>query len=366
MNFHRGAEISSDSASGGPHSSPTHSVPKLRRKLYSVSRTNNKSLPNLIPTTPTSRTDSPYRYRFGPFDLRSELPIPELAASTGPGTLPVSITLGDTPRSLPGAPTYGELCQVAPAEYLLNIPGVARFHVRDGSEVRVTLHPGAPAADVSAYLLGSVFGALCHQNALLPLHASAVQTHGRITAFLGESGAGKSTLAACLARRGHAILSDDICLLQPDPASNTMNVIPVASWLKLWRQSLDHLGQTPDERHRVYQADDKFRLYLPPGITSTATEPTSRTLAHLVFLSRAASPDTPPRLEPLPTIATIAEMMRLTYLGYITELTSSHARVFAQCARVLNTAKGYRLTVPWNLLKIDSTLDLLDRTLFVP
>ena len=140
-----------------------------------------------------------------------------------------------------------------------------------------------------------------------------------------------------------------------------MRVIPVAGWLKLWRQSLDHLGQAPDERHRVFLADDKFRLYLSPD-----PAPEDATLAHLVFLTRGSFPASPPRLDPLSSIETIAEMMRLTYLGYITELTGSHARVFAQCARVLNNAKGYRLTVPWALGEIDATLDLLDRTLFAP
>ena len=309
----------------------------------------------------TNSSVSYYEYRFGPFLFHSQLLIPELAQSTGSASFRVDITLGGAPDAIPGARLYGELCQVTPAEYLLDIPGVARFHVARSSEVHVDLYPNAPAPDVSAFLLGSVFGALCHQNGLLPLHASAVKSSpGRVTAFLGESGAGKSTLAACLQRRGQAILSDDICLLQPGPA-NAMHVIPVAGWLKLWRQSLDHLGQTPDPRHRVFQADDKYRLYLPP-------EPLTRdlTLSHLVFLTRAPFPDATPRLDPLPTIETIAGMMRLTYLGYITELTGSHARVFAQCARVLHHAKGYRLTIPWNLRQMDATLDLLDRTLLEP
>lgn len=308
---------------------------------------------------------APHRYRFGPFLFRSELLIPELFDATGPAGIPVDILLGGAPEALHAAPSFGELCHVTPTEYLLDIPAVARFYVAGGHEVRVNPYPEAPAPDVSAFLLGSVFGALCHQNALLPLHASAVESSpGRVTAFLGESGAGKSTLAACLQHRGHIILADDICLLEPAaPASNAMHIIPVAGWLKLWRQSLDHLGHTPDERHRVFQADDKYRLYLAPEATPQ-TPP--RTLANLVFLTRAHSPGSLPRLDPLPTIETIAAMMHLTYLGYITELTGSHARVFAQCARVLSTAKGYRLTVPWDLSQMDATLDLLNSTLLQP
>ena len=307
---------------------------------------------------------APHKYRFGPFLFRSALLIPELAQASGPATIPVSIALGGAPEGLHGGGSYGEQCHVTPTEYLLDIPGVARFYVANGCEVRVDLYPHAPAPDISGFLLGSIFGALCHQNAILPLHASAIErSPGRVTAFLGESGAGKSTLAAALQRRSYSILSDDICLLQAAPDNLAMHVIPLAGWLKLWRQSFDHLGQTPDEQHRVFQADDKYRLYLASEPLASAR---NRTLANHVFLSRATTPDAFPTLALLPTVEVIAEMMRLTYLGYVTELTRSHARVFAQCARVLNRAKGYRLTVPWNLSQLDATLDLLDRTLLQP
>lgn len=313
----------------------------------------------------SAKDNAPYNFHFGPFHILSELDIPELAnAAPVPTPITVTLTLGNAPQDLPAAANFGALCQINPTEYLLNIPSVARFYVRNGNEIRVVTAPGPPSPDVSGFLLGSVFGALCHQNGFLPLHASAVEARGRVTAFLGESGAGKSTLAASLQRRGLPVVADDICLLASEPAANAMRVIPVAAWLKLRRQSLDHLGQTPDERNRVFLADDKYRLYLPPGTLPVPASPPT-TLANLVFLTRAGTPTQKPIIEPLSTVETIAGMMRLTYLGYITELTGSHARVFAQCAHVLNQARGYRLTVPWDLTQIDSTLDLLEATIFV-
>ena len=71
------------------------------------------------------------------------------------------------------------------------------------------------------------------------------------------------------------MVADDICVLGADS-----RVIPVAGWLKLWRASLDHLGESPDERNRVYSAEDKYRLYLE---NDAAQRPK---LANLVFLSR--------------------------------------------------------------------------------
>ena len=294
-------------------------------------------------------------YRFGPFTLHSEISIAELEGFAGAGRLQVKVKLGDVPEELEDGVPYGKFCWVSLSKYLLKIPDVARFLVQDGDTVLVQPATNAPAADISTYLLGSVFGALCHQNGLLPLHASSVRATGGVTAFLGDSGAGKSTLAACLQARGFPIVSDDICLLEED--AGEMRVIPVAGWLKLWRASLNHLGETPEEKNRVYSEDDKYRLYLE---THAGDRPTLR---NLVFLTKASDASEEPRLEALTTAETIVRMMELTYLGYITELTGSHARMFQQCARALAGAKGYRLVVPWGFQAMDGVLDLLEREL---
>src|SRR5437868_9067731 len=117
---------------------------------------------------------TPHVFFFGPFRLESELDIPELRGSSGSGQYVVRLRLGDVPESLPGATHASEFVEVSPAEYLLRIPGTARYYVARGNDVRVDIEPGAPMANVSTYLLGSVFGVLCHQNGLLPLHASAI------------------------------------------------------------------------------------------------------------------------------------------------------------------------------------------------
>jgi hypothetical protein len=318
-----------------------------------------------IPATCTP----PYIFSFGPFRFESEIDIPELRSSSAPGSgaLPVTIRFGGVPPSLEGARPYGTWCQVAPTEYLLNIADTARYYVRDGNQVRVDFAPGTPIANITTYLLGSVFGALCHQNGLLPLHASAVEHAGGVIAFLGDSGAGKSTLAACLQRRGHPIVADDICLLEPaDTTTGPLRVIPVAGWLKLWNQSLEHLGETPQEQHRVFSTDDKFRLYLPP--IETSSETSARHLAHVVFLEKSATDASPPQptLKRLDPPTAIAGLMDMTYAPYVPALTGQNARAFRQCARVFQHAQAYRLTVPWGLDRIDAVLDLLERDLFAP
>lgn len=310
-----------------------------------------------MPTDPTSESrTSPHIFFLGPFRFESEMDIPELRNSSGSGERTVAIRLGGVPLAIQAAALYGEICQITSTEYLLNIPGTARYYVRNGNEVRLEIEPSAPIANISTYLLGSVFGVLCHQNGMLPLHASAIECGGVVSAFLGESGAGKSTLAACLQRRGHRVVSDDICLLQSD--SGAMRVIPVAGWLKLWNESLQHLGETPVEQNRVFSTDDKFRLFLPdPGSTRSQ-------LARVIFLARDPNAQAQPALQPLPLIDAIAGLMDMTYVGYVPALAGQQSTIFELCARVFQHAHAWRLTVPWGLDRMDSVLDLLERDIF--
>lgn len=302
---------------------------------------------------------SPQVYFLGPFRFESEFDLPELRNSAGSGEIPIDIRLGEVPDAIPGALFDGVDCFVSPTEYLLDIPAVARFYVCNGREVRLDIVPGAPVENVTTYLLGSVFGALCHQNGMLPLHASAVEASGAVTAFLGDSAAGKSTLAACLARRGYPVVADDICLLQDHGAG--VRVIPVAGWLKLWNQSLQHLGQHAIEENRVFRSDDKFRLYLQQQpIDPGQTRPP---LHNVVFLERNADPHAAPSLQPVSPLEAIAGLMKLTYAGYVPELAGQKSRIFEQSARAMRQARAWQLSVPWGLDQIESVLHLLEDTI---
>ncbi len=290
-----------------------------------------------------------YGYCFGPFALTSELELAELREVQGTARIAVRIELGPVAEEISGLKAYDALCSVGPQDYLLSIPDVARFHVSGGSRVRVELAADAAREDVSAFLLGSVFGALCHQNSLLPLHASSVASAGGVVAFLGESGAGKSTLAACLQARGSRIFSDDICLLEE--IAGQMRAVPVAGWLKLWRQSLEHLAINPKQGARVFAKEDKFRL----SVDGAESNPLP--LRTLVFLARTEQGE--PKLVPMAAAETLARMMELTYLAYIPALNGEQRRLFAQCGRALGQARAYRLEMPWELERMDEVLDTL-------
>ena len=121
--------------------------------------------------------------------------------------------MGQVPQRIANVVANESCWWASRQEYLLRVPEVANFLVRNGREVLVQPAPGALPADIRAYLLSPIFSTLCHQAGMYSLHASAVRIGAGVVAFLGNSGAGKSTLAAGLAQRGYTIVSDDICLL---------------------------------------------------------------------------------------------------------------------------------------------------------
>ncbi len=296
--------------------------------------------------------DLPYEFRFGPFLFHSQMDVPELAGVSGAGTLPVTIRRGVVPRALEGGESWGSHWINAPDEALFTVKETARYHVSHGAFVVVDVTEGAPPGDVSGYLLGVVFGILCHQNGMLPLHASALSTGGAVTALLGNSGAGKSTLAAFLERRGHRVVADDICLL----TVSSGEVIPVAGWIKLWRESLEQLGKQVEARQQTFSDEDKYRVTLAQANAGRLR------LRNVVLLNRAGETETV-RLEPVAAAEAIAEMMNFTYVGFLPNLKGGFPRLFSQCAEALEGARCYRLRVPWGWDKIAETVELVEREL---
>lgn len=296
-------------------------------------------------------------YLIGGITLISEIALPELPRiqQQNPTPHPVRVRLGAVANHLPGAIELDPDCFATPAQYLLNIRGVARYLVTDGCEIVVDPDDAAHALDVRGYLLGSIFVVLCQQRGLLPLHASAIAGKSGVVAFLANSGQGKSTLAAHLARRGYRVLADDICLIdatQPDSAM----VIPTAPWLKLWRSSLENLGRKADGLDRVFTDDDKYRLPLAPVLTP---EPIRR----LVFLEGNAIASATVEMEEVPRVQAVPLLMNLTHHSYLLEATGQQEENFLRCGRVLSQASAYRLIRPWGLMHLESTLDMLERLL---
>jgi hypothetical protein len=191
--------------------------------------------------------------------VASEIELPGPACAASADAPQVVIRRGPTPESLPEPSASGPTWQMAGRQFLLCIPGIARFLITDGRELVVTPDSDASLADVPVFILNTAFGILLHQRGEVVLHASAVAVDGKAVLFCGSSGAGKSTLAAALAQRGYPVICDDLCALTLQGAG-----APLAQsdggQLQLWAQAIGRLGLAEQRGERVRPVLEKYRV----------------------------------------------------------------------------------------------------------
>lgn len=101
-------------------------------------------------------------------------------------------------------------------------------------------------SDETLWLNGSMYSAIACINGLVPIHASAVASAGKVYAFSGLSGAGKSTMVAALGARGFPMFCDDTLVLDPaDPRQ--IVCLPGHKRLKLTAEALALTGSERGE-----------------------------------------------------------------------------------------------------------------------
>lgn len=203
----------------------------------------------MISPSPVTDCAWHHHHAFG-LRVRSVLPLPELLLADSTAPFDVEVAYGEVPADLPGALARGVRFQASRDQLLLQVDGVARYLVTGGRSVTIARDPAADDDDVRVFLLGSVFGALLHQRDDLVLHGSAIEWEGECVAFLGFSGVGKSTLASAFRKRGHAVLTDDLCVVRPR-ADGRMMAHPGFPQTKLWLDSLQQLDVSAEGLRRI-------------------------------------------------------------------------------------------------------------------
>ena len=168
--------------------------------------------------------------------IQSEIVLPELPAAAPGADLVITVErpgcLIET-RSIEFSETGGKAA-------VFSFPGVARFTMRGGRELKITPDPRADESIFGLYVQGMMLASAMQQRGFFVLHASVVRVGGRAIAFMGPIGAGKSTFASALRARGHSILADDnaaIDLRAPAP-----EVLPAFPNLKMYPEVAESLG----------------------------------------------------------------------------------------------------------------------------
>jgi hypothetical protein len=245
----------------------------------------------------------PFHYRAFSLNIISEFPVTgfERAVVQVPD---VTIRHGKVPEFLSRVINRGLLFQSNENEFLFHVNGVAAYFIRNGNEIIVNPLGNVTNGEVSAFLIGTSFGALLHQRRLLPLHACSILFNNLCLVFTGISGAGKSTLAAALINQGGTLVADDISVI--DFSADKPSVCPAFPQLKIWEDSLIHLGLSKAKLEPVRGELKKY--YLPVSQFSL----TSRSIDHIFVLNSHNRPEM--EIKPLKGVEKFRALKRHTYL----------------------------------------------------
>lgn len=283
---------------------------------------------------------SPARRHYSAFGLSiaSDILLPEL----GPGR-PPSPTATDLVLRLQPVPQQPEQVSGVPLvmgeqDLLLNIEGIARFRIRGGREILFDPYPDVSVLNLRVFLLGSAFGALCHQRRLLPLHANAIVVQGRAVAFAGPSGMGKSTLAAHFQSRGYPVLCDDVCVLSFDGEGRPL-AWPGLPRLKLWGDAAAAFGH---DRASLERAVDNQEKYSVPVATPVDGGPFPLAALYVLGNADSASAAGITRLNGVEAVqAVLFNTYRSSFLRPM-GLAAAHFQQAAALARHVRILRAFR------------------------
>lgn len=226
-----------------------------------------------------------FSYRVSGLAVASEVDLPGLIPGDPGQTPDVTIRRGTVPAALAPVLAEGPTWQRGEHDFLLKVPGIARFLLERGRAIVFEADDGATPQDVAVFLTGSVFGVLLHQRDHIVLHASAVLVGGKAVLFCGPSGAGKSTLAAALGERGHPLIADDQCAIAFGADGPQLH--PDGRQLRLWANSISELGL--DERRGDSMRNRLRKFYVDPAAARDAPVP----LGAVYILEEARGPNEP-------------------------------------------------------------------------
>jgi len=285
--------------------------------------------------------------------VRSALPLPEtLPWPRSELAVDIEIRQGRVPERV-GESTHDlPYIQAAPdGSLLLDAMPVARFLVRPG---RVVVDSSLPpdSADLRVRLLGPVLGILCYLRGLLPLHACAVRIGTRTIAIAGPSCAGKSTLVGALLRRGHTLITDDICAIAYSSVSPL--VFPSFPALKLAPDSLKTLDIDSNGLTHVWLDTDKFLVPVSDGFDPAPS------ILETLYLLEDAPEDIADAIIAINGAEAFQQLSGTFYRPEIGRLLFAKAALFGMAAGLAANVAVRRLVRSSGLARLDEIAKLIE------
>ena len=211
--------------------------------------------------------------------------------------------------------------------------------------------------EVTGLLLGQVLGCTLRLRGTLCLHACVVKIGHHAIVIVGETGAGKSTTAAALAKRGHAILSDDIAVI--NYSARDWLVEPGYPRLRLWPKSINALYGSEIGLERIFSFSEKRFVNLTENSSKRQfhREPVPLAAIYILGERQEVAIST---IEPIPAMEAVMMLMRHRSINHLKLDSDKQAREFAGFSRVAMKVPVRQVTPRNNLEALPQLCDVLE------
>jgi hypothetical protein len=280
-----------------------------------------------------------------------------------PGLPPVAVGRADTTvtfetglhgHNLSGSLVHSGDCIVVrrvDAGYYFTYGDGTEFLVSpEGSRIIATIPQSSSFEDTCTYLVGPVMGFVLRLRGVVCLHASTVLIGGRAVAFCGPPGAGKSTTAAAFAKRGYAVLAEDVAAL--DDRGSAFFVQPGYPRVNLWPKSATALCGAEDALPAITPTWGKGYLALT-GVAQFHSTPAPLAA---VYMIGSRGPGASPEISELTGVPAFMALTANTYTPYLLD-AGMRAREFDVLRRLVPHLPVRLVHPPQDIANIGSLCD---------
>ena len=238
-------------------------------------------------------------------------------------------------------------------QFLLKIKGVASYEVCAKKNtifigIDPTLHEHRL---ILTWLNGIVLAYLLQYHGFLILHGSAIVVNQKAIVFCGNSGIGKSTLAATLNQKGYPFLTDDLSVIRIN--EHSIELIPMPTGTKLWRDALAYLGKSTIGLRAVINRPEKFEM----PIENTWNEPIEIARLYELTISEEINAIKERQMTGMEQVKTL---LRNTYRYELLKPLGKLGEHLQQVKQMANCVPCYQLTRPSHFFCIEDLIALIE------
>lgn len=197
-----------------------------------------------------------YTFKAFGLNIKSEFPFQGIEIPEK-GFFDVDVSKGAVPDQLENSLHKGISFESNENEYILNVPTVAKYYIKEGKSVIIEAKEEAEIREIELFFLGSAMAVLLMQRGIVPFHGSAFQKDNKCVIISGKSGAGKTTLLRYFINQGYKALTDDVCAL--NVIDSKVMLTPSYPSSKIWADVMQQYKIDIDVSKKIRPEIDKYK-----------------------------------------------------------------------------------------------------------